>query len=78
MFEFVNTKMGLQSFSSDVEYAAIAGQNSTNDRLTSLENVMEKLLKDRTSQNNRPFCKTTLLLTVSLSRSVSIAMRKVI
>ena len=48
--------MGLQSLSHGVEYAAIAGQNSTNDRLTRLENVMEKLLTDRTSQNNRPFC----------------------
>ena len=40
----------------DVEYAAIAGQNPTNDRITRLENMMEKLLMCRTSQNNRPFC----------------------
>ena len=46
--------MSLQSFSHGVEYAAIAGQNSTNDRLTRLENMMEKLLTDRTSQNDRP------------------------
>ena len=32
LLEFVNTKVGLQSFSHGVEYAAIAGQNSTNDR----------------------------------------------
>ena len=42
--------MGLQSLSHGVEYAAIAGQNFTNDRLTRLENMMEKLLTDRTSK----------------------------
>ena len=56
MLEFVNTKVGLQSFSHAVEYAAIVGQNSTNDCLTRPENIMEKLLTDRTSQNNRLFC----------------------
>ena len=41
LLKFVNTKMGLQLLSHDVEYAAIAGQNSTNnDRLTRLENMM--------------------------------------
>ena len=49
LVEFVNTKMGLQSFGHGVEYAAIVGQNSTNDCLTRLENMMEKLLTDRTS-----------------------------
>ena len=39
LLEFVKTKMSLQSFSHGVEYAAI----------TSLENMMEKLLMDRTS-----------------------------
>ena len=48
--------MGLQSFSHSVEYAAIAGQNSTNDCLSGLENMMGKLLTDRTSQNSRPVC----------------------
>ena len=48
LLEFVNTKMGLQSFCHGVEYAAMAGRNSTNDRLTRLENMMEKLLTDRT------------------------------
>ena len=51
MLEFVNTKMGLQSFNHCVEYGAIAGQNFTNDRLTRI-----KLLVDRTSQINRQFC----------------------
>ena len=56
LLEFLNTKMGLQSFNHGFECAAIAGQNSTNDRLTILENIMEKLLTDCTSQNNRLFC----------------------
>ena len=55
LLELVNKKMGLQSFSYGVEYAAIASQNSTNDRLTRIENMVRKLLMDHTSQNNRPF-----------------------
>ena len=55
LLEFVNIKMGLQSLSHGVEYAAVVGQNSINDRLTRLENMMEKLLTDHTSQNNRRF-----------------------
>ena len=55
LLELVNKKMGLQSFSYGVEYAAIASQNSTNDCLTRIENMVRKLLTDHTSQNNRPF-----------------------
>ena len=54
LLEFVNTKMGLQSVSHGVEYAAIADQNSTNNRLTRLETMTEKLLRDCSSQNNTP------------------------
>ena len=70
LLESINTKMGLQTFSHGDEYAAIADQNSINDCLTRLENMMEKLLTDPTSQNNRPFCRTvrsqvTLSVTIS-------------
>ena len=55
LLEFVITKIRLQSLSHGVECPAIGSQNSTNDCLTRLENIMEKLLTDRISQNNRPF-----------------------
>ena len=49
LLEFVNTKMGLQWFSHSVEYAATVGQNSTNDQLTRIEDMMKNLLTDHTS-----------------------------
>ena len=48
--------MGLQSFCHGVEYAAMADRNSTNDRLTRLENMMEKLLTDRTFKITDHLC----------------------
>ena len=39
--EYINIKMGLQSFIHCDEYAAIVSHNSTNDRLTTLENVTD-------------------------------------
>ena len=59
LLEFVNNKMGLQSFSHNVENAAIVGQNSTNNRLTRLQKMME-LLTDGSSQNSRPLCSNCL------------------
>ena len=56
LLELVNTKMGLQSFSHGVEYVVTVGHNSKNDRLTRLENAMEKLPTDCATQNNRQFC----------------------
>ena len=35
---------------------ARSGHNCTGDCLTRVENMMEKLLKDPTSQNNKSFC----------------------
>ena len=55
LLEFLNTKMDLLSFRHGIEYVAISCQNSTNDRPARLENMMEKLLTDPTSQNNRLF-----------------------
>ena len=52
LLEFVNTKMGLQWFSHGVEYAAAVGQNSTDDWLTRIEDMMGNLLTDHTSQSN--------------------------